>query len=30
MTREIRRFAGLAPGDYRRGATAFPSHVACR
>jgi AraC-like DNA-binding protein len=30
MNREFRRFTGLAPGDYRRGATAFPSHVACR
>jgi AraC-like DNA-binding protein len=30
MNREFRRFAGLAPGDYRRSATAFPSHVVCR
>jgi AraC-like DNA-binding protein len=30
MNREFRRFAGLPPGDYRRAATAFPSHVACR
>ena len=30
MNREFRRFAGLAPGEYRRAATAFPSHVACR
>jgi AraC-like DNA-binding protein len=30
MVREFRRFAGLAPGEYRRAATAFPGHVACR
>lgn len=30
MNRDFRRFAGLAPGEYRRAATAFPSHVACR
>jgi len=30
MNREFRRFAGLTPGDYRRSATAYPSHVACR
>jgi AraC-like DNA-binding protein len=30
MNREFRRFAGLAPGEYRKAATAFPSHVACR
>jgi AraC-like DNA-binding protein len=29
MTREFHRFAGLAPGDYRRAATPFPNHVAC-
>lgn len=30
MNREFRRFAGLTPGDYRRAATAYPHHVACR
>lgn len=30
LAREFRRFAGFTPGDYRRGATHFPSHVACR
>ncbi|NRF67982.1 helix-turn-helix transcriptional regulator [Aquincola sp. S2] len=30
LAREFRRFAGFTPGDYRRDATAFPSHVACR
>jgi AraC-like DNA-binding protein len=30
MSREFRRFAGLTPGDYRRSATAYPNHVACR
>ena len=30
MNRDFRRFAGLAPGDYRRAATPFASHVACR
>jgi AraC-like DNA-binding protein len=29
MNREFHRFAGLAPGEYRRAATAFPNHVAC-
>jgi hypothetical protein len=29
MNRGFHRFAGLAPGEYRRAATAFPSHVAC-
>ena len=29
MNREFRRFAGLAPGEYRRAATAFANHVAC-
>lgn len=30
LVREFRRFAGLTPGQYRRDATAFVSHVACR
>ena len=30
MNREFHRFGGLAPGEYRRAATAFPNHVACR
>jgi AraC-like DNA-binding protein len=29
MNREFRRFTGLAPGEYRRAATAFANHVAC-
>lgn len=30
MNRAFRRFAGLAPGEYQRAATAFAGHAACR
>jgi AraC-like DNA-binding protein len=30
LTREFSRLAGLTPGQYRRDATEFASHVACR
>lgn len=30
LTREFSRLAGLTPGQYRRGATEFATHVACR
>jgi AraC-like DNA-binding protein len=30
LTREFRRFTGFTPGQYRRDATAFASHVICR
>ena len=30
MTRQFARWAGMTPGQYRRDATAFATHVACR